>query len=276
MKKKTKKWVITFIILDSLAIICLFLFYGPFTFIKDFLVTNAISTMSHKYIARTFYTDSMIAEVMNRNKVIDGEENTDTSVIKIGEIKEQTTYSSIYEEQILKKDKDNDLYKIITIEEDGYKAFLAVIYDPSRVELASSSNRGKQKIDEIAKENDAKIAINGSGYLFGPNRTKIPTGAVIMDGKIVYDNDAVGGRNGGMPDSCNVTYDELRGWIENGAPVFAVWNTNKYNTDEKMVEFFTGIEVGSSALDVYYQDYNLGKQRFTYKSDGSFEPVISA
>ena len=87
-----------------------------------------------------------------------------------------------------------------------------------------------------------------------------------------------GGRNGGMPDSCNVTYDELRGWIENGAPVFAVWNADKYNTDGeiKMVEFFTGIEVGSSALDFYYQDYNLGKQRFTYKSDGSFEPVISA
>ena len=84
-----------------------------------------------------------------------------------------------------------------------------------------------------------------------------------------------GGSNSGMPDSCNVTYDELRGWIENGVPVVAVWNTNKYNTDEKMVEFFTGIEVGSSALDCYYQDYNLGKQRFIYKSDGSFEPVIN-
>ena len=84
-----------------------------------------------------------------------------------------------------------------------------------------------------------------------------------------------GGSNSGMPDSCNVTYDELRGWIENGVPVFAVWNTNKYNTDEKMVEFFTGIEAGSSALDFYYQDYNLGKQRFKYKSDGSFEPVIN-
>ena len=84
-----------------------------------------------------------------------------------------------------------------------------------------------------------------------------------------------GGSNSSMPESCNVTYDELRGWIENGTPVFAVWNTNKYNTGEKMVEFFTGIEVGSSALDVYYQDYNLGKQRFKYKSDGSFEPVIN-
>ena len=85
-----------------------------------------------------------------------------------------------------------------------------------------------------------------------------------------------GGSNSGMPDSCNVTYDELRGWIENGIPVIAVWNTNKYNTGEKMVEFFTGIEVGSSTLDFYYQDYNLGKQIFQYKSDGSFEPVINS
>ena len=185
MKKKTKKWVMTFIILDSLAIICLFLFYGPFTFIKDFLVTNAMSTMSHKYIARTFYTDSMINDVLKNNEVIGLTNKIDTSAIKIGEIKEQTTYSSIYEEQILKKDKDNDLYKIITIEEDSYKAFLAVIYDPSRVELVSSSNRGKQKIDEIAEENGAVIAINASGYTYGANRTKIPTGAFIMDGNLV-------------------------------------------------------------------------------------------
>ena len=84
-----------------------------------------------------------------------------------------------------------------------------------------------------------------------------------------------GGSNSSMPTSCNVTYDELRGWIENGTPVFAVWNTNKYNTDEKVVEFFTGIEADSSALTFCYQNYELGKQKFQYKSDGSFEPVIN-
>lgn len=85
-----------------------------------------------------------------------------------------------------------------------------------------------------------------------------------------------GGSNSGMPDSCNVTYDELRGWIENGIPVIVVWNTEKYNTGEKVVEFFTGIEVGSSELYFYYQDYELGKQKFKYNSNGSFEPVINA
>ena len=85
-----------------------------------------------------------------------------------------------------------------------------------------------------------------------------------------------GGSNSGMPDRCNVTYDELRGWIENGIPVIVVWNTEKYNTGEKVVEFFTGIEVGSSELYFYYQDYELGKQKFKYNSNGSFEPVINA
>lgn len=84
-----------------------------------------------------------------------------------------------------------------------------------------------------------------------------------------------GGSNSSMPDSCNVTYDELRGWIENGTPVVAVWNATKYNSDEKVVEIITGIEVGSSALYFYYQDYELGKKQFKYRSDGRIEPVIS-
>ena len=83
-----------------------------------------------------------------------------------------------------------------------------------------------------------------------------------------------GGHNNTMPDSCNVTYDELRGWIENGTPVFAVWDTEKYDDNAKMVEFFTKIVVGSSSLDFYYQDKSLGEQQFTYWSDGRIEPVI--
>ena len=60
MRRKTKKWVITFAVLDIMALVALFLFYGPFTFVKDFLVTNGMTTMSHTYIPRTFYTDKMI------------------------------------------------------------------------------------------------------------------------------------------------------------------------------------------------------------------------
>ena len=183
-RKSTKKWVITFIILDIFAIICLITFYVPFFGIRDFLITNAMPTMSHKYIARTFYSNKTIKEVLNSNKVIELEDSTDPTKIDFTKLVDTGHYSSIYEEQVLKRDKGNDLYKIITVEEDGYKAYIAVIYDSKRVHLVSSSNSGKQKIDEIAEENNAKIAINASGYTYGKNYTKIPSGAVIIDGKI--------------------------------------------------------------------------------------------
>lgn len=183
-RKNTKKWVITFMILDIFAIICLITFYVPFFGIRDFLITNAMPTMSHKYLARTFYSNKTIKEVLNKNKVIELEDSTDPTKIDFTKLVDTGHYSSIYEEQVLKRDEDNDLYKIITVEEDGYKAYIAVIYDAKRVHLVSSSNSGKQKIDDIAEENDAKIAINASGYTYGKNYTKIPSGAVIMDGKI--------------------------------------------------------------------------------------------
>ena len=183
-RKSTKKWVITFIILDIFAIICLITFYVPFFGIRDFLITNAMPTMSHKYIARTFYSNKTIKEVLNSNKVIELEDSTDPTKIDFTKLVDTGHYSSIYEEQVLKREKGNDLYKIITVEEDGYKAYIAVIYDSKRVHLVSSSNSGKQKIDEIAEENNAKIAINASGYTYGKNYTKIPSGAVIMDGRI--------------------------------------------------------------------------------------------
>ena len=183
-RKSTKKWVITFIILDIFAIICLITFYVPFFGIRDFLITNAMPTMSHKYIARTFYSNKTIKEVLNSNNVIELEDSTDPTKIDFTKLVDTGHYSSIYEEQVLKRDKGNDLYKIITVEEDGYKAYIAVIYDSKRVHLVSSSNSGKQKIDEIAEENNAKIAINASGYTYGKNYTKIPSGAVIIDGKI--------------------------------------------------------------------------------------------
>ena len=183
-RKSTKKWVITFIILDIFAIICLITFYVPFFGIRDFLITNAMPTMSHKYIARTFYSNKTIKEVLNSNKVIELEDSTDPTKIDFTKLVDTGHYSSIYEEQVLKRDKGNDLYKIITVEEDGYKAYIAVIYDAKRVHLVSSSNSGKQKIDEIAEENNAKIDINASVYTYGKNYTKIPSGAVIMDGRI--------------------------------------------------------------------------------------------
>ena len=185
--------MVKLIILDILALGVIFLAYGPISYFRNLLVTTAMTTMSHHYLARTIYTDKMISYTLSNNYVSEGKQNTNTSDIIIDN-EDDGNYESIYEEQILKRDPDNDLYKVIPIDENGYKGYLVAIYDPSRVSLAVSSRaeRGGQQLPDMANENDAKVAINASGLYNTSSIAIRATGTVIKDGKIY----SVGGGTG--------------------------------------------------------------------------------
>lgn len=191
LKKKKKKRLIVLIcgIVDTLALICLFVFYGPFSGFRSWLVTTAMSTMSHKYLARTFYTEKMINNVMAKNYITDIQESTDTSLITINQLKEQETYESIYEQQILEHEEGED-YKVIEFDGNDYHAKIVVVYDPSKVDLYTLPNfygYGKT-ITNIANESGAQVAINASGFedLGGVGTGGTPTGTVIKDGEVVH------------------------------------------------------------------------------------------
>lgn len=190
MKRRIKTWVVVlFAILDLMAVSCLVLAYGPNKKFKTFLVTTAMSTMNHKYLARTLYSENTINEVLKENTIEELDETTDTSAITIGNY-ETKNYESKYEEQILKKDKNNDLYKIIKFKEDGCTYYITVVYEPSRINLALSSNQGivGETVKNIAKNNNAKIAVNASGFedSGGNGNGSRATGTVIKNGKIVW------------------------------------------------------------------------------------------
>lgn len=202
-KKKERKirlWVVILcLILDIGAVGCLVLAYGPNTQFKEFLITTSMSTMSHKYLARTIYSEKTINQVLKKNMVVEIEEDTDTSAIEIGSYKTDH-YESKYEEQILKKDEGNDLYKIFSFKENGSTYHIAVIYDPSRISLASASKFGVegQTVRNIAKNNKAKVAINASGFVDpkGHGNGGRPTGVVIKNGKVIWNGSSSGWGNG--------------------------------------------------------------------------------
>ena len=194
-KKKIKPILKALIVIDVLAAICFFLFYGPFTYVRDFLITTAMTTKSHKYLARIFYSEDLINEVLNNNYVATFNESTDASKVKVGDI--STTYSSVYEKQILEHDED-DVYKLIEFKYNGYDVYLTAIYDPSRVKVGTSKYVGTtgEYLVDIAKNYNAKVAINAGGFNDpgGEGNGGIPQGTVIEDGKIVWDSGAtVGG-----------------------------------------------------------------------------------
>ena len=226
-KKKLKKLTIFFIVIDSLALICLFIFYGPFTNFRDLFVTTAMTTMEHKYLAKTFYSDKVINNILKNNTVKDNGKNSDKSKI-VFRRESPTTYESIYEEQVLKRDEGNDLYKIIPVSGSGYKGFLTVIYDSKRISLAMASTYGVEgrQLHSILKENDAIIGINASGFedVGGIGNGGIATGVVIKDSKIVVaePNYAHGGgivgfnKDGVLMLSHNTAYDAIKEGIVDG------------------------------------------------------------
>lgn len=177
MKKKLLK--ITFLTFFICLIAIVFLLYGPISFFRKTLITTAMTTKSHQFIATFLYSDKTIKKVMNENRVIEESKSNENKVI-----------SDDLDKKI-QSNKENKLYKIIDIDEKTYKGYLVAIYDPSRVKVATSKYLGKkgEYITTVSKDNNAKVIINASGF-YDPewnSNGAIPHGLVIQNGKVVSD-----------------------------------------------------------------------------------------
>lgn len=179
----------------------LFLLYGPINDFRDWLVTTAMATKDHQYYCTWFYNQNEIDEVFSRNYIKEPNESTDETLVNVnGE--SDIEYANEYEKEILTKDEGNDLYKIINFEVNGCKAYLAVIYDPSKIRVTTTDKIGVrgQYVTTMAKREKAKVAINGAGF-YDPGYTSsggCPKGITIVNGKIVTNNEYGRVRNGGL------------------------------------------------------------------------------
>ena len=120
-------------ICDVIAIVVLFLLYGPYPNFRNWLVTTAMTTMSHQYFATTFYSEDKINKVLEENVTIEPEGNTDTSLI----IAEEKPYIDKYDKEVL-----DELYK-------DYKSQLGNSY----IDKYYNRMKNWHIIDEILEEN---------------------------------------------------------------------------------------------------------------------------
>ena len=167
----------------------LFLLYGPIRAFREWLVTTAMTTMTHQYFATWFYDDETIEHILENNKIIEVNEDTNLDDIVIGGDLNKTQYANEYERAIFEKDPNNDDYKIIEINEKNFDGYLAVVYDPSRVETVVTKKLGTsgQYLTKMAADNDALIAINGGGFN-DPNFNSTggsPLGITVSGGEYV-------------------------------------------------------------------------------------------
>lgn len=176
--------------------------YWPGTGFKDWLITTAMTTMNHQYLATWFYDSYDVNMVLANNTIVESGEDTNPDLINFTTPDfDQQTFKNEYEKEILTKDEGNDLYKIIDIKTGKFKGKMAVIYDPSHVKLGVSKGTGTeldssygQMITTIASRYNAVLAINGGGF-YDPDWNStggVPHGIVISDGKLVANNRKAG------------------------------------------------------------------------------------
>lgn len=161
-----KRFFTTMFFLGSIGVIAgMTLLYGPWANFREWLITTAMTTMTHQYFATWFYDDDVINDVLERNKVVEIKEDTNTDAIHLA-TGQTTEYENEYEKAILERDPNNNDYKIIEINEKKFSGYLVAVYDPARIRTVCTKNLGVsgQYLTKMSEDNDALIAINGGGF----------------------------------------------------------------------------------------------------------------
>ncbi|MDP4088080.1 MAG: phosphodiester glycosidase family protein [Bacillota bacterium] len=150
-------------------------YYGPFANIKEVVVTTAMTTLTHQYLATWFLNDEDINSIMEKYAVHDENSQSDVNAI------------SVTDADIEKKD---DQVELVNISNSKVKGYILLIKNPSMVKVATSTKIGTQgmKLLDMVKENNAIGGINSGGFGDdgGHGTGGIPMGLLMQDGKVLY------------------------------------------------------------------------------------------
>ena len=166
-----------------------FLLYGPYSYVRDYIITSAMTTLNHQWIATMLYDEQQIDEVMRANTVIELGETTDIGMINIGSASwpGKKAKPTIKEAEIKYADDD------VIVEEfkfSTFKGWMMLVRDPKKVDLGIAKDIGVkgERLREMTKRLGGFAAINASGFAdpgyVGNGGTAV--GLVISDGEVIH------------------------------------------------------------------------------------------
>lgn len=192
-------------VLIVLCVAFISILYGPYTGFRNWLITTAMSTKSHQYFCQWFYSDETIEEVMGANYVDEVDEKTDVDLIntRFGSDERAGDVEALEDDGMTEGIVcDTDAFRLIRLRVNGQTAYLACVYDPSKVVLAYTDRLGKQGryVTKMAEQKDALLGINGAGF-YDPGACSsggTPGGLTIAGGEVITDNGFHGYSGGGL------------------------------------------------------------------------------
>ena len=188
-QRRLRKITILFIVLDILVAGCFFLVYGPYEAFRNTIITTAMNTKNHQYIAYTFWSDETIQKILAASAYIPINDTVNLDDIVI-DTAPKDSYDNKYDEIILTRDPGNEDYKYIKVKVGKYDAHLVAIYDPSKVELIHSrsfnTGKGQERIKDMCDRMGGVVCINGGMFVDYGWGSDIPMGYLIKDGEVIW------------------------------------------------------------------------------------------
>ena len=188
---------ITFVII----LVGLFVFFyyvnkGPSPRFRDLFVASAKESSVGGVIADIYLSEEQIEEILAQNKTIEFEEVTNTSLVNINTVKNSEANPNTEAEEVGSEeevlDPDGDGIDIFDVHGDTYRGKMMVVYDPSRVKVATLSyydyDAPGMTLSDFVKKYDCVAGINGGKYddEIGMGTGGMPEGVVFSEGKLCF------------------------------------------------------------------------------------------
>lgn len=145
---------------------------GVFPELQEFVVTSAMTTLSHQYLADIVANGDRIKAIMENNKVVEKYDKFDKSKINDNGV------------------VSGDRVELTDISRDGYTGYMLTITNPGRIFLGTPDKLGEygSKISTLTKDYNAIAGINAGGFSDenGKGSGGTPTGIIIQNGDIKY------------------------------------------------------------------------------------------
>lgn len=160
---------------------------GPSERAKELFVISARETSGIKWCPNIYLSDNEIQQIINSNKVVYSDEDTDTSLININAGVTSGGFSS----ELLEDENGNNDIEIKDITGPTYRGKMMIIKDPSRVFVGVKGDfdgTAGKTVSQIVEKYGALGGVNGGAFADenGMSHGEYPVGLVISEGKLLY------------------------------------------------------------------------------------------
>ena len=182
-------FTVVIVLVGGLYAILGVVFNGPSQTMSDRLTLTLLETSAGKFVPYLYYSREQVAAIQERNKVVELEQATDTSLISIAAANRSRSREDVGPVGVLEEDPND-----VTVDElkgSTYHGWMMIVQDPSRVFVGVcndyfTEDKPGLRIAELAQKYDGIAAINGGAFSDhnGTGNGGMPSGVTITEGRM--------------------------------------------------------------------------------------------